>query len=55
LSAYCKSVHVNYEGMKKWVSARGLSVRRLKQDTRLTPNQAAADKSEEAFGKNARA
>ena len=49
LSAYCKSVHVNYEGMKKWVSARGLSVRRLKQDTRLAPNQVAADKTEEAL------
>ena len=34
LSAYCKSVHVNYDGMKKWVSSSGLSVRRLKQSTR---------------------
>lgn len=34
LSAYCKSVHVNYEGMKKWVSASGLSVRRLKHESR---------------------
>jgi hypothetical protein len=49
LSAYCKSVHVNYEGMKKWVSASGLSVRRLKQGTRTTPHQATADETEEAL------
>ena len=35
LSAYCKSVHVNYEGMKKWVCANGLSVRRLKHEVRI--------------------
>ena len=31
LSSYCESVHVNYEGMKHWVAARGLSVRHLRR------------------------
>ena len=39
LSAYCKQVHVSYEGMKKWVSASGLSVRHLKQSHRKTQSQ----------------
>jgi hypothetical protein len=30
LSSYCELVHVNYEGMKHWVAARGLSVRHLR-------------------------
>lgn len=37
LSSYCESVHVNYNGMKHWVAANGLSVRRLKKSGR-TPN-----------------
>jgi hypothetical protein len=35
LSAYCESVHVNYNGMKHWVAASGLSVRRLKKSSRM--------------------
>lgn len=31
LSSYCESVHVNYNGMKHWIAANGLSVRHLKQ------------------------
>lgn len=50
LSAYCKSVHVNYEGMKKWVSASGLSVRRLKQGKRTAPCPPEADASVDALG-----
>ena len=41
LSAYCRQVHVSYEGMKKWVSASGLSVRQLKQSHRKAPVRAA--------------
>ena len=47
LAAYCKSVHVSYEGMKKWVSASGLSVRRLKQDHRNAPIPVVAREQEE--------
>ncbi|MBR1509335.1 MAG: hypothetical protein IJ623_01605, partial [Bacteroidales bacterium] len=47
LSAYCKSVHVSYEGMKKWVSASGLSVRRLKQSRRDASSPAVATEQEE--------
>ena len=46
LSAYCKSVHVNYEGMKKWVSSSGLSVRRLKQNHRDARHPAEASEHE---------
>ena len=35
LSSYCKSVHVNYNGMKHWVAANGLSVRRLKKSNHI--------------------
>ena len=49
LSAYCKSVHVSYDGMKKWVSARGLSVRRLKQDTRMPRTEAVASAAGEGL------
>lgn len=31
LSSYCESVHVNYNGMKHWVAAHGLSVRHLRR------------------------
>ena len=34
LSSYCESVHVNYNGMKHWIAANGLSVRHLKQSQR---------------------
>jgi hypothetical protein len=40
LSAYCASVHVNYNGMKHWVAASGLSVRRLKKSSRMPRVQA---------------
>lgn len=46
LSAYCESVHVNYNGMKHWVAANGLSVRRLKKCNRISP----ARVKESAFG-----
>ncbi len=49
LSAYCRSVHVSYEGMKKWVSASGLSVRRLKQDTRMPRAKAVEGTAVEAL------
>ena len=31
LSSYCESAHVNYNGMKHWVAAHGLSVRHLRR------------------------
>ena len=34
LSKYCKSLHVNYHGLTKWMAARGLSVRELKGKAR---------------------
>ncbi len=34
LSSYCKSFHVNYRGMTKWMSAMGLSARGLKREVR---------------------
>jgi len=37
LSSYCEMVHVNYNGMKHWVAANGLSVRRLKKSS-CSPN-----------------
>lgn len=49
LSAYCKSVHVNDEGMKTWVSASGLSVRRLKQSRRNASSPAVASEQEETL------
>ena len=33
LSSYCAEVHVNYDGMKKWLSSCGLSVSSLKQQS----------------------
>lgn len=47
LAAYCKSEHINYEGMKKWVSASGLSVRRLKQRYRNAPIPVASREQED--------
>lgn len=49
LSAYCKQVHVSYEGMKKWVSASGLSVRRLKQSHSKAPCQVVTSEQEESL------
>ena len=49
LSAYCKQVHVSYEGMKKWVSASGLSVRHLKQSHRKTLSQVQGCEREETL------
>ena len=49
LAAYCKSVHVSYEGMKKWVSASGLSVRRLKQSHRAAASPVVASEREETL------
>ena len=40
LSSYCESVHVNYNGMKHWIAANGLSVRRLKQSHRNASSSA---------------
>lgn len=34
LSSYCKSLHVNYHGMTKWMAAMGLSARELKREVR---------------------
>ena len=34
LSKYCKSLHVNYRGMARWMSSMGLSVRELKGKAR---------------------
>ena len=34
LSAYCKTAHVNYDRMIRWMSAKGLSVIRLKREVR---------------------
>ena len=48
LSAYCKSVHVSYEGMKKWVSANGLSVRQLKRGGRMPRAQVKGSATGEA-------
>lgn len=47
LSSYCESVHVNYNGMKHWVAANGLSVRRLKQSRRNASSPAVASEQEE--------
>ena len=44
LSKYCKSLHVNYHGLTKWMAARGLSVRELKVKAREGA-AAVADKS----------
>ena len=49
LAAYCKSVHVNYGGMKKWVYASGLSVRQLKQRHKRAPVQTSAVGQEETL------
>ncbi len=50
LSSYCESVHVNYNGMKHWVAANGLSVRRLKKSNRNASFPAAAGGQEETPG-----
>ena len=47
LSAYCRQVHVSYEGMKKWVSASGLSVRGLKQSHRKASPQITGEGGED--------
>ena len=47
LAAYCRSARVNYEGMKKWVSASGLSVRRLKESDGTATFPAVSSEQEE--------
>lgn len=50
LSSYCKSFHVNYRGMTKWMSAMGLSARGLKREVRDGAPMSGQGISEEASG-----
>ncbi len=50
LSSYCKSFHVNYRGMTKWMSAMGLSARGLKREVRDGAPVSGQGISEEASG-----
>ena len=50
LSSYCESVHVNYNGMKHWVAANGLSVRRLKRSHRAATSPVVTSGQEDTVG-----